>query len=119
MKLSREELLDNIGCALRQLYVKDIYLIKNDSHELSLEGRMAIYLQSYFSLSVDTDYNRKERSEKKIHMSYSVDPGDECGYSAKPLKYEVEYRIDDQCFRPEMSLSMKEDAWITISLQSS
>lgn len=102
MELSREELFDKIGCALRQLYLNDIYLIENNSHELSLEGRMAVYLQKYFSLPVDIDYNRKERSEKKIHMSYSVDPGDECGYSAKPLKYEGEYRVDDPSFRPDI-----------------
>lgn len=102
MELSREELLDKIGCALRQLYSNDIYLIENNSHELSLEGRMAIYLQKDFSLPVDIDYNRKESSVKRISQKYSIDPGNKCGHASKPLKYEKKDHTDDPSFRPDI-----------------
>ena len=102
MGLSREELFDKIGCALKQLYSNDIYLIENNSHELSLEGRMAIYLQKYFSLPVDIDYNRKESSVKRISQKYSIDPGNKCGHASKPLKYEKKDHTDDPSFRPDI-----------------
>jgi len=62
----KEEINEKLKSSLAILYQQDSYLLKKNSHEISIAHRLALYIQQKFDAwHVDCEYNRDYTGNKK------------------------------------------------------
>jgi low affinity Fe/Cu permease len=67
MSFEKETIKEKVGKTIGLLLKNDLFLLKNNSDELTISHRLAEYLQQEFpDWHVDTEYNRDKDQVKKL-----------------------------------------------------
>ena len=67
--MEREEVVNALESALRQLKDRDSHLLENDLSERCIAARLAMYLQTLFpEHAVDVEYNRQGDIPKRLGL---------------------------------------------------